>query len=129
MRKIAGRTGETLVETLVGLLIGSIALLTLVSMMAASVKLIDKGETMMDGYMAEAQRMVKLDARSADGTGTLEFSSASSNNASQIIRRISAADVTALDTSGAYDVYKIVWYENQSSGDVVSRVISYQIQK
>ena len=123
MEKIAGRTGETLVETLVGLLIGSIALLTLVSMMAASVKLIDRGEVLMDGYMAEAQRMVKFDAGTENGTGTLEFYIDASSSPGRISR---PSDVATLDASGAYN---IVWYENQSSVGAVSRVISYQIKK
>lgn len=56
-RKIRQQSGETIAETLVALLISSIALMMLASMISATVNLVTKSETKMGDYYTENAKL------------------------------------------------------------------------
>ena len=72
-RKIRQQSGETIAETLVALLISSIALMMLASMISATVNLVTKSETKMGEYYTENAKLEN--SETSDKTLTISITS------------------------------------------------------
>ena len=96
LRKLKSRKGETISETLVSLLISSLALTMLAGAITASANLVEKSRTKMDSYYAASEvenGVIKMSGGGTEGTVTIKDSAASDG----------------LDAQ----TYTIVYYENE----------------
>ena len=73
-RKLKSRKGETISETLVALLISSLALTMLAGAITASANLVEKSRTKMDSYYAASEQgngVIKMSGAGTEGTVTI----------------------------------------------------------
>ena len=80
LRKLKSRKGETISETLVALLISSLALTMLAGAITASANLVEKSRTKMDSYYAASEQengVIKMSGAGTEGTVTITESDAS----------------------------------------------------
>ena len=75
--KLEGGRGETLVETLVSLLITSLALMMLAGVMAATVRVTETGEKLNDEINTYNRRLEERPAEPTPVTGTVTIKDAS----------------------------------------------------
>jgi len=77
-KKIKSKAGETLVETLVAVLVGSMALLILATLINYSSKAIRESESKMNAYYTEANRLESFDGTSSSSKA--RFTDSSNNS-------------------------------------------------
>lgn len=68
-KKLRSRAGETIAETLVALLVGTLALMILAGMITATANIIRTSEEKMDDYYEECAKLATFNAESGGGSG------------------------------------------------------------
>lgn len=76
VRKLKSRSGETIAETLVALLIAALALVMLAGAIQAGTHIIDRSRDTFSDYYAQNEHLVKMDA-SGSGTDTARVTATS----------------------------------------------------
>ena len=105
-KKLRSRAGETLMETLVAVLIASVGLTMLASMITSSARLITKSRSVLKDYYAENN---KLEERAGGTADTLDIA------------------VEYPDTDIETETVSVSFYINETVG--ASPVIAYKYQK
>ncbi len=76
LKKLKNRAGETISETLVALLIASLALVMLASMISSTVNLVSTSKTKMNAYYQDLSGLENLSGADSTATITIRPSSA-----------------------------------------------------
>lgn len=74
MKKLRSRAGESIGETLVALLISSLALVMLAGAIGAAARMVTRSKTAMEAYYATDKGMVERAASAGAGTGSVALS-------------------------------------------------------
>ena len=70
-KKIKGRSGDSLAEVLIALLISAVALVMLASMITSSTSMIDSSKKKMNSYYDAAGSLAELSGSGVNGTVTI----------------------------------------------------------
>lgn len=70
VKKLRSRAGETIAETLVALLVGTLALMVLAGMITATSNIIKTSESKMDDYYKECAKLATFETGGAGATGS-----------------------------------------------------------
>lgn len=66
-KKLRSRSGETIAETLVALLVGVLALMVLAGMISATSRIVKKSEAKMDDYYKECATLATFETEDSEG--------------------------------------------------------------
>lgn len=83
LAKLSGRSGETLAEVLIALLIAALAMTMLAAAISSSAKMITKSKQKMEQYYSESDRMAE---QSGDTTGKLSINLSQSGSAVYLLK-------------------------------------------
>lgn len=121
LRKLKNRRGETITETLVALLIASIALVMLASMISSTSSIVTTSTKAMQEYYNANNRMLSHGTAATTGEGTGSGSAEGNTTGSAQI----TFSITGTDSTLNLEPQNVTLYENNRFEK--TPVISYQV--